>query len=95
MVVTSPTEYPDGGAGMVMTVFGAAMSPVLVTVTVGVTELPGTTDLALTFRSASRTTPEQIDSATTTAPLRIASAPLSRVRSRPRTVYVSRPVPVA
>jgi hypothetical protein len=77
---------------MVITVFGAATSPVLATVTVGVPELPGTIVRALVVRLSSRRMPEQVDSATTTVPPATALRPPLRVRSRPRIVQVSRPV---
>jgi hypothetical protein len=51
-----------------MTVFGAAMSPLLLTVTVGVAEFPGTTVFAPVLTPPSLTMPEQVDSATTTVP---------------------------
>jgi hypothetical protein len=87
VVVAVPGVQPVGGAGIRMTVFGVATSPVLVTVTAGVAVVPGVTVFAVVLTVPSLTMPEQVDSATTTVPPATPlNGPFSRPMVRPRKV---------
>ena len=71
---------------MVIVVLGAATSPELATVTVGVPDWPVTMVFGPVVMPPRFTVPEHTDSATTTVPLATTLRPLCSVRSRPRTV---------